>query len=76
MIKNIHYELITQTDWEYKIHRSIFNSNDIIIRSLYKFQNMVEESFCLNREIVPFNKFKLHASEQIIDYGLLNSTSY
>ena len=68
LVTDIHYELLTQTDWEHKIHKNIFNSNDIIIQSLYKFQNMINESYCLNKEIFPITKIKLNASEQIIDY--------
>ena len=68
VVKHIHYELVTQTDWEQKIHSHIFNSNDIIVQSLYRFQNMINESYCLNKEIYPIMKIKFNASEQIIDY--------
>jgi len=63
-----HYEIITQTDWAEKTHKSIFNSNDIIIRSLYKLQNMINESFCLTRELEPFDQLKWVRGKQVIDY--------
>ena len=68
IVKHIHYELVTQTSWKEKIHKHIFDSNEYIIKSLYKYQNMVNESYCLTKEIVPISHIEFGASEQLIDY--------
>ena len=68
LIKDIHFELVTQTDWNKKKHKNIFNSNDNIIKSLYKLQNMKCESYCLNKKIIPSTRINFPIAEQIIDY--------
>ena len=69
IISEPYYELVTQTEWEEKNpHIYMFNSKQDIVVSLYKFENMVNESYCLNKELEPFNPINFENAIQIIDY--------
>ena len=63
-----HYEIIFQIDKRDKQKYS-FTHTDRITRSLYKLFNMVNESFCLTREIISLKPVDFpHATLQILDY--------
>ena len=68
IISEPYYELVTQTEWGEKLHTDKFNSKQDIVVSLYKFENMVNESYCLNKELEPFNPINFENATQIIDY--------
>ena len=68
IISEPYYELVTQTEWGKTNPTNMFNSKQDIVVSLYKFENMINESYCLNKELEPFNPINFENAIQIIDY--------